>query len=86
VIITKHPVAIGWKHDYVSGISTREGVLTAWPASLGAWPTQEQVEQWEAEWLARPPEPSFQDDLVTAVTGTDEEKATAKNRLVAGKY
>ena len=51
MITVRHPEALGWKHPGVGGISTRAGVLTEWPESLGPEPTQAEVNQWEAEWL-----------------------------------
>ena len=31
--------ALGWKHNHTEGIATVDGVITQWPASLGAMPT-----------------------------------------------
>ena len=50
-ITTNNPEALGWKYDYVGGISTREGVVTGWPDSLPEL-TQELVDSIEAEWTA----------------------------------
>jgi len=50
-ITTNNPEALGWKYDYVSGISTRGGVITEWPNSLPEL-TQELVDSIEAEWEA----------------------------------
>lgn len=45
---------LGWKFDHVQGISTKNGVLVAWPESLGERPTDEQISAWTAEYEARP--------------------------------
>ena len=66
MITVNHPEAIGWKHNHEPGIRTREGVITAWPETLGDMPTQEQVEQWEIEWLA------FVNDPVNSPTTLDD--------------
>ena len=44
---------LGWKFNHTSGIETRDGVITAWPESLGAVPTQEQILAWTVEYEAR---------------------------------
>ena len=69
-ITTNNPEALGWKYDYVSGISTRGGVITEWPNSLPEL-TQELVDSIEAEWEAseghkekrRAEYPSIEDQL-----------------------
>ena len=43
---------LGWKFNHEPGIRTRDGVLTAWPSSLGDEPTQAQIDQWTAEYEA----------------------------------
>ena len=48
-ITTKNPEALGWKYDYVGGISTVDGVVTEWPDSLPEL-TQDLVDAAEAEW------------------------------------
>ena len=50
-VTTKNPEALGWKYDYVAGISTRDGVITEWPDSLPEL-TQDLVDAVEAEWEA----------------------------------
>ena len=45
---------IGWKHQYEPGIVTKNDELLAWPAALGAWPTDEQLRQWAQEYHAMP--------------------------------
>ena len=62
----KHPEALGWKHPGVGGIRTRKGEITEWPEVLGDMPTQAQVQQWEAQWLA------FVNDPVNSPTVTDD--------------
>ena len=51
-VTTKNPEALGWKYDYVAGISTREGVITGWNDSLPTL-TQDLVDAAEAEWEAK---------------------------------
>ena len=48
-IKTNNPEALGWKYDYVAGISTRDGVITEWNDSLPTL-TQELVDSIEAEY------------------------------------
>ena len=48
-VTTKNPEALGWKYDYVGGISTRDGVITEWNDSLPEL-TQELVDSIEAEY------------------------------------
>ena len=48
-ITTKNPEALGWKYNYVGGISTVDGVITEWPDSLPEL-SQELVDSIEAEW------------------------------------
>ena len=50
-ITTKNPEALGWKYDYVGGISTVDGVITEWNDSLPEL-TQDLVDAAEAEWTA----------------------------------
>lgn len=54
-MITVNPHALGWKFPD-SGIETKAGVLTTWPKSLGTFPTQAQVDNWETEYLAAKPD------------------------------
>ena len=48
-VTTNNPEALGWKYDYVGGISTRDGVITEWNNSLPEL-TQELVDSIEAEY------------------------------------
>jgi len=50
-ITVKNPEALGWRYDYIGGISTVDGVITEWPNSLPEL-TQELVDSIEAEWEA----------------------------------
>ena len=50
-IKTNNPEALGWKYDYVGGISTVDGVVVGWPDSLPEL-TQDLVDAAEAEWEA----------------------------------
>lgn len=46
---------LGWKHNHEPGIRTEDGVITAWPSTLGALPTQTQIDTWTAEYaIAKP--------------------------------
>jgi len=49
-ITTTNPRALYWKHS-VSGITTRDGVITDWPDSLPEL-TQNYIDTIEAEWTA----------------------------------
>lgn len=42
--------ALGWQFDHMPGICTSEECLTKWPESLGAWPTDAQLEAWVVEY------------------------------------
>lgn len=60
----KHPQLggiLGWKHNHAQGIRTSDGGLTDWPASLGPWPTDEQLQGWVDEWNALPTSDSAKD-------------------------
>ena len=48
-ITTNNPEALGWKYEYVGGISTLDGVVTEWPDSLPTL-TQELVDAAEVEY------------------------------------
>ena len=48
-VTTNNPEALGWKYDYVGGISTRDGGITEWNNSLPEL-TQELVDSIEAEY------------------------------------
>ncbi len=53
-----NPLALGWKFNHAEGIECCENArgqmeLVKWPASLGAWPTQAQADQWASEYAAR---------------------------------
>ena len=45
---------LGWKHNHAPGIETCNGVLNAWPDSLGPWPDDAQLQAWCDEWDALP--------------------------------
>lgn len=55
-MITVNAEALGWKFPSQGGINTRAGILTKWPEVLGAFPTQTQVNTWEAEYLIAKPD------------------------------
>ncbi len=43
---------LGWKHNHEPGITTADGILMNWPATLGPRPTQVQIDQWTVEYVA----------------------------------
>jgi hypothetical protein len=43
---------LGWKFDNVPGIKTVDDILIEWPISLGALPTDDQIQTWATEYLA----------------------------------
>ena len=49
MVNTNIPEALTWANSDAQGISTKEGVITAWPGSM---PTQAQVDQWETDYAA----------------------------------
>ena len=91
-VTTKKPEALGWKYNYVGGISTREGVVTGWPDSLPEL-TQDLVDSIEAEYeekeayknkrLAEYPSIS---ECVHAILDNDLEALQAKRTAVKEKY
>jgi hypothetical protein len=48
-VTTNNPIALSWKYPNISGISTRDGVVTEWNDSLPEL-TQELVDSIEAEY------------------------------------
>jgi|TARA_R100000781_G_scaffold114270_2_gene84648 hypothetical protein len=85
-VTTNNPEALGWKYDYVAGISTRDGVVTEWPDSLPEL-TQDLVDAAEKEWddkeaykgKRKTEYPSIQDQLDDIYhNGIDEWKKTIK--------
>ena len=85
-VTTKNPEALGWKYDYIGGISTRDGVVVGWPDSLPEL-TQDLVDSIEAEWETkeaykekrRLEYPSIADQLDDIYhNGIDEWKKTIK--------
>jgi hypothetical protein len=91
-ITTKNPEALGWKYDYVGGISTVDGVITEWNDSLPEL-TQDLVDSIEAEWTAseghkedrRKSYPRIEEQLDDIYhNGIDEWKKTIK--AVKDKY
>jgi len=92
-IKTNNPEALGWKYDYIGGISTVDGVITEWNDSLPEL-TQELVDSIEAEYeekeayknkrLAEYPTIS---ECVHALLDTDHlEALQAKRTAVKEKY
>ena len=55
---------IGWKFNHQSGMSTREGVITAFPGGI---PTQAEQDLWTAEYEAYLPTKAWEE----AMAGTD---------------
>ena len=56
--------AIGWKFNHQQGMSTREGVITAFPGGI---PTQAEQDLWTAEYEAYLPTKEWE----KAMAGTD---------------
>jgi hypothetical protein len=91
-IKTNNPEALGWKYDYVSGISTNDGVVVGWPDSLPEL-TQELVDSIEAEYEEKEAYknkrlaeyPSIQ-EAVHAILDDDLEALQAKRTAVKEKY
>ena len=42
---------LGWKFNHAPGIRTKDGVLTAFPESIGAMPTDSEIDVYRAEYL-----------------------------------
>ena len=91
-VTTNNPIALGWKYPDVGGISTVDGVITEWNASLPEL-TQELVDSIEAEWAAseghkadrRKAYPRIEEQLDDIYhNGIDEWKKTIK--AVKDKY
>lgn len=65
----QHPqlaYAIGWKFNHEPGMSTSDGYLTNWPATLGAWPSDAQQGAWVTEYEAYLASAQCKDDDVQA--------------------
>ncbi len=79
---------LGWKHNHAPGIRTSDGTLTDWPASLGPWPTDEQLQGWIDEWQALPETDSEKNPRLALQAEIDslstvaEVKAFLKRRMV----
>ena len=91
-VTTNNPEALGWKYDYVGGISTRDGVVTGWPDSLPEL-TQELVNSIEAEYEEkeayknkRLAEYPTIEECVHAILDNDLEALQAKRTAVKNKY
>jgi len=91
-VTTNNPEALGWKYDYVGGISTRDGVVTGWPDSLPEL-TQELVNSIEAEYEEkeayknkRLAEYPTIEECVHAILDNDLEALQAKRTAVKEKY
>ena len=48
-VTTNNPEALGWKYNYVDGITTKDGVIVEWPDSLPTL-TQDLINSIEAEY------------------------------------
>ena len=64
----QHPqlgAAIGWKHNHMPGMTTRDGILTGWPTK--PWPTDEELATWVAEYetvrINTPPEKTLAEEV-----------------------
>lgn len=91
-VTTNNPEALGWKYDYVGGISTRDGVVTGWPDSLPEL-TQDLVDSIEAEYEEkeayknkRLAEYPTIEECVHAILDNDLEALQAKRTAVKEKY
>ena len=65
----QHPLlgsALGWQHNHTPGICTKKGSLTAWPAALGAAPSDTAQAQVVAEYTAYLASSACKDDEITA--------------------
>ncbi len=40
---------LGWKFNHIQGITTRKGIITEWPDSLGVVPSDAQIAIWGVE-------------------------------------
>jgi len=69
MVTTKIPEALTWANSDAQGISTREGVITAWPGSM---PTQAQVDQWEVDYAAAIADKSLPAARATARFDTEQ--------------
>lgn len=81
----RHPLlgyAIGWKFNHQPGMSTVDGGLTQWPASLGAWPSDVQQAQWVSEYEAYLASAQCQDDALQAFLDSHGGKAVKALALV----
>jgi len=91
-ITTNNPIALGWKYPNIGGISTVDGVITEWNASLPEL-TQELVDSIEAEYEEKEAYknkrlaeyPSIQ-EAVHAILDDDLEALQAKRTAVKEKY
>tara|TARA_R110000803_G_scaffold33773_5_gene73964 strand:- start:5244 stop:5534 length:291 start_codon:yes stop_codon:yes gene_type:complete len=85
---------IGWKHNHQEGMSTKDGVITAFPGGI---PSQTLQDTWTAEYDAYVLANSYKDkrlaeypkieELVVALYDTDDKAAIEKRRSdVKAKY
>ena len=65
--------ALGWKHNHAPGIETRDGVLTSWPVSLGAQPSEAEQAVIVAEFEAR-------QAIVSTIEGLESEVTPRRQR------
>mgnify|MGYP005827275585 FL=1 len=91
-IKTNNPEALGWKYDYIGGISTVDGVITEWNDSLPEL-TQELVDSIEAEYEEkeayknkRLAEYPTIEECVHAILDDDLTALQAKRTAVKNKY
>lgn len=69
MVNTTIPEALTWANSDVQGISTREGVITAWPGSM---PTQVQVDQWEVDYAVAIADKSISEAAALARFDTEQ--------------
>ncbi len=75
--------ALGWKYNHAQGICTSDGVLTAWPVSLGAQPNDAALTSVVAEYQAHLDSEAYvearQADYIARMGGGDAFKAMGFN-------
>jgi len=94
--MTNIGTVIGWKHNHQSGMTTRDGVITAFPGGI---PSQADQDKWTAEYLVQFPEgydawkesiratdvgmPRYLEDLITtnSLTMTPEMKVRYDKKI-----
>ena len=76
---------LGWKFNHVPGISTKNGVLTNWPVSLGDMPTEAEVATYTAEFTRFETEKNLIAERVIKIAEDRERKEAVRQLKVEGK-